>query len=248
MIRPSMPATVERSPPHSRPRAAARGRRPPSVDNRRLPWFIRRVRGHLAGVAPPVVTLIAEQARDPFRVLVSTLLSARTKDDVTARASARLFAVASTPAAIAALPARRIERLIFPVGFYRTKARNLRAACRLLVERFGGRVPDSIDALVELPGVGRKTANLVLIEGFRKPAICVDTHVHRITNRWGYVETGSPAETEIALRRALPRRYWLESNALLVSFGQHTCLPLSPLCSSCPVERRCPRIGVERWR
>jgi endonuclease-3 len=195
-----------------------------------------------------VVTLIAQQARDPFRVLVSTILSARTKDDTTARASARLFAVAADPASIAALPTRRLERLIFPVGFYRTKARNLRAACRLLLERFGGRVPATIEELVELPGVGRKTANLVLVEGFAEPAVCVDTHVHRITNVWGYVDTRTPAETEMALRRTLPRRYWLDWNRLLVSFGQHTCVPLSPRCSECPVEQRCPRLGVRRSR
>jgi endonuclease-3 len=218
------------------------------VDNRSLPWMVRRLRRHLRDVSPPVVTLIAQQRRDPFRVLVSTILSARTKDDVTARASARLFEVAADPRSVAALAPRRIERLIFPVGFYRTKARNLKAACRLLLERWGGEVPDSIEALVELPGVGRKTANLVLVEGFGEPAMCVDTHVHRITNRWGYVETATPAETERELRRVLPRRYWLEWNALLVSFGQHTCGPLSPRCSSCPVEPRCPRIGVARFR
>jgi len=230
--------------------AAKRPRRPrrQNLDNRGLPWFVRRLRAHLADKAPPVVTLIAQQAHDPFRVLVSTLLSARTKDDVTARASARLFAVAADPAAVAALAVRRLERLIFPVGFYRTKARHLREACRVLVDRFGGRVPDTIDALVELPGVGRKTANLVLVEGFGKPAICVDTHVHRIANLWGYVATRTPEETETALRRALPRRYWLDLNRLLVSFGQHTCVPLSPRCSRCPIEERCPRIGVVRCR
>jgi endonuclease-3 len=223
-------------------------RRPGGIDNRSLPWLVRRLRRHLRDVAPPVVTLIAQQARDPFRVLVSTLLSARTKDDVTARATARLLAVASDAESIAALPVRRIETLIFPVGFYRSKARHLKEACRLLVERWEGNVPDSIEALVELPGVGRKTANLVLIEGFEKPAMCVDTHVHRITNLWGYVETRTPAETELALRRVLPRRYWLDWNWLLVSFGQHTCVPVSPRCSICPVEERCPRIGVVRSR
>jgi endonuclease-3 len=222
--------------------------RPQRLDGRRLPGVVRLLRDHLHEVDPPVVTLIAQQARDPFRVLVSTILSARTKDDVTAAASARLFAVAPDAAAVAALPVRRLERLIFPVGFYRTKARNLKTACRTLVERYAGRVPDSIEELVELPGVGRKTANLVLIEGFGKPAICVDTHVHRICNLWGYVETRDPEETEMALRRVLPRRYWLDWNRLLVSFGQHTCVPLSPRCSSCPLEARCPRIGVARWR
>jgi endonuclease-3 len=213
-----------------------------------LNWLLPRLHQHLRGVVPPVVTLIAQQARDPFRVLVSTMLSARTKDDVTAAASARLFAVAADAAAVAALPVKRLERLIFPVGFYRTKARHLKAACRTLVERYGGRVPESIEALVELPGIGRKTANLVLIEGFAEPAMCVDTHVHRISNRWGLVATSSPEETEMALRRVLPRRYWLDWNRMLVSFGQHTCVPISPRCSTCPIEARCPRIGVERWR
>jgi endonuclease-3 len=232
--------------PPRRPNAGARVR--PHFDNRRLPGVIRRLREHLADIDPPVVTLIAQQASDPFRVLISTVLSARTRDDVTARASARLFAVAADAQSIAALPVRRLERLIFPVGFYRTKARHLKEASRVLVERWGGRVPDSIEDLVELPGVGRKTANLVLIEGFGKPAICVDTHVHRITNLWGYVETSTPDETEMALRRSLPRRYWLDLNRLLVSFGQHTCVPLSPRCSACPIEEHCPRIGVLRSR
>jgi len=230
------------------PQDAPKRARPARLDGRRLPWVVRRLREHLREVEPPVVTLIAQQAKDPFRVLISTILSARTKDDVTAAASARLFAVADTAAAVAALPVRRLERLIFPVGFYRTKARNLKAACRLLVERYDGRVPATIDELIELPGVGRKTANLVLVEGFAEPAMCVDTHVHRICNLWGLVATRNPEETEHALRRSLPRRYWLDWNRLLVSFGQHTCVPLSPRCSRCPIEGGCPRIGVVRFR
>lgn len=222
------------------------GSRP--VDNRRLPHFLRRVREEVEGVQVPVVSLIAEGTKDPFRVLVSTMLSARTKDDVTAAASRRLFAVAAEPAALARIPVGRLERLIFPVGFYRTKARNLRAAARDLLERFGGHVPETLEELVSLPGVGRKTANLVLGEGFGKPAICVDTHVHRITNLWGYVETATPEQTEMELRRKLPRRYWIEINRLLVSFGQHLCVPASPRCSQCPLESLCPRIGVARHR
>lgn len=221
---------------------------PRPVDNRRIGWFLRQVREHVAQVDPPVVSLIAQGARDPFRVLVSTLLSSRTRDEVTAEASSRLFALADDPQALARMSADRIARLIYPVGFYKTKARHLQAASRALLERFGGEVPATLDELVELPGVGRKTANLVLIEGFRKPAICVDTHVHRITNLWGYVETGGPQQTEQALREKLPRRYWLELNRLLVSFGQHTCVPLSPRCSECPLERPCPKIGVTRRR
>ena len=218
------------------------------VDNRRIGSFLDVVRRAVGNFEALVVSLIAQGSRDPFRVLVSTLLSARTKDDVTALASARLFARADTPAAISGLTEARLAKLIYPVGFYKTKAANLRRACRLLIDRFEGRVPDTIEELVELPGVGRKTANLVLIEGFRIPAICVDTHVHRITNLWGYVETSSPEETERDLRSKLPKRHWLDLNRLLVSFGQHTCVPTSPWCSRCPLEKRCPRIGVTRSR
>ena len=167
---------------------------------------------------------------------------------VTAGASARLFAVAGTADGIASLPASRIAELIYPVGFYKTKAGNLKKTCRVLLERFDAEVPRTIEELVELPGVGRKTANLVLIEGFRIPAMCVDTHVHRITNLWGYVDTEGPTQTEMELRAKLPPRHWLDLNRLLVSFGQHLCVPRSPWCSKCPLEKRCPRIGVERSR
>ena len=154
-----------------------------------------------------------------------------------------------TPAArFELLPAKRIERAIFPVGFYRTKARVLLGVCRDLLERFGGLVPDDIDRLLTLKGVGRKTANLVVTQGFNKPGICVDIHVHRISNRLGYVKTKNPTETETALRKRLPRRYWIGYNDLLVSFGQNICHPVSPRCSECPVRPRCARVGVTRWR
>jgi endonuclease-3 len=219
-----------------------------AVDNRRIGPMLRRVRAAVEGSAPPVVSLIAETDRNPFKVLISTILSSRTKDDVTAKASARLFAEASTPAKLARLRTDRIAKLIYPVGFYKTKAKSVRKTARELLDRFDGRVPDTIDELVTLPGVGRKTANLVLTEGFRKPAICVDTHVHRITNLWGYVDTKTPEETEMALREKLPRRYWIELNKLLVGFGQQICVPTSPFCTRCPVAERCPRIGVLRSR
>jgi endonuclease III len=219
-----------------------------AVDNRRLAVMLRRIRAALAGTAPPVVTLIAEAERDPFKVLISTILSARTKDETTAAAAARLFAVAPDAPRLALLPVSRIERLIYPVGFFRAKAANIRRAAELLRDLFAGTVPDTIDELVSLPGVGRKTANLVLTEGFRKPAICVDTHVHRITNIWGYVATGSPEETEWALRAKLPRSQWLDLNKTLVSFGQQICVPASPWCSRCPVADWCLRIGVGRHR
>lgn len=191
---------------------------------------------------------MAEQARDPFRVLIACLLSLRTKDETTGPASRRLFALADTPQAMLRLTPDQIERAIFPVGFYRTKARGLLRVCRELIERFGGAVPDTIDELLTLHGVGRKTANLVVTQGFNKPGICVDVHVHRISNRLGYVKTKTPAETEAALRATLPRRYWIGYNDLLVSFGQNVCLPVSPRCSRCPISATCPRVGVTRSR
>jgi endonuclease-3 len=197
----------------------------------------------------PVVTFIALQTGDPFRVLISCLLSLRTKDGTTGPASVRLFALADTPQAMLRLSAAEIEKAIYPVGFYRNKARAILDISRALIEQFGGKVPDELDELLTLNGVGRKTANLVMTQGFAKPGICVDTHVHRISNRWGYVRTRTPHDTESELRRILPRRYWIEYNDLLVAFGQTICQPVSPLCDSrCPVAHYCPRIGVVKHR
>lgn len=184
----------------------------------------------------------------PFRVLVACLLSLRTQDTTTGPAAARLFRLADTPAAMQRLAPRTIERAIFPVGFYRTKARALRRMCHDLLTRFGGRVPADLEALITLPGVGRKTANLVVTVAYGRPGICVDTHVHRITNRLGFVRTRTPDETEVALRVKLPRRYWIRLNDLLVAFGQNVCRPLSPHCSRCPVAAACRRVGVSRAR
>jgi endonuclease-3 len=213
---------------------------------------IGRVLGILKRVAPswnaPVVTLISTHSRDPFKTLTSCILSLRTKDAVTAHASRRMFALADTPQKMAEVDEDVLARAIFPVGFYRTKAKTLREIARQLIERFDGRVPDEIDQLLTLPGVGRKTANLVVGQAYGKPGICVDTHVHRITNRWGYVRTRTPEHTEIALRAKLPARFWLEINDLLVAFGQTICHPTSPHCSVCPVARYCPRIGVVHSR
>jgi endonuclease-3 len=210
--------------------------------------IIRTLRKRSASWRTTALAEIATQWHDPFRVLVACLLSLRTKDQTTGPAAARLFALADTPEAIQRLSPRTIERAIYPVGFYRTKARVLREISRDLLARFGGAVPDDIDALLTLKGVGRKTANLVVTQGFHKPGICVDVHVHRISNRWGYVQTGTPEETEMALRRRLPRRYWIGYNDLLVSFGQNICLPVSPRCSECPIRAGCPRRGVRRSR
>ena len=192
----------------------------------------------------PAVTLIAERHTDPFRVLIATVLSLRTQDDTTAQASRRLFARAATPQAMLRLRAPTIAKLIYPVGFYRTKAKSILSICRDLVDRYDGEVPCDLDALLTLHGVGRKTANLVLTLGFRAQGICVDTHVHRITNRWGYVRTKTPDDTEMALRKKLPARHWIEINDLLVAFGQQLCRPISPHCSRCPIDAYCPRRGV----
>ena len=196
----------------------------------------------------PTTLATVERSRDPFRVLVACVISLRTKDAVTAAASARLFAVASTPAAVAALPEEEIARLIFPAGFYRTKAKQIREIARRIAEEHDGRVPPDREALLAFPGVGRKTANLVLGLGFAIPAICVDTHVHRVSNRLGLVRTTTPAETEAALEQVLPERHWIDINDLLVTFGQNVCVPVSPFCSSCPLSLRCPRVGVTRSR
>ena len=196
----------------------------------------------------PVVGVVAKASRDPFQILISTVLSLRTKDQTTAEASARLFRLATTPQAMLAVSRRAIERAIYPVGFYRTKARHIHDICRDLLARYGGRVPDEIDELLTLKGVGRKTANLVVTLGFRKPGICVDVHVHRISNRWGYIRTKTPAQSEEALRRKLPPRHWIIYNDLLVPFGQNLCMPVSPRCSECKLARYCERVGVTKSR
>lgn len=209
---------------------------------------IRTLRRQAPSWRPTAVAEVAAEQPDPFRVLIACLLSLRTQDATTREASERLFRVADTPASMLRLSPARISRLIFPVGFYRTKARAIRQISRDLIERFGGAVPDEIDALLTLKGVGRKTANLVVTIGFAKPGICVDIHVHRISNRLGFVRTKSPDQTELALRAKLPRRYWIGYNDLLVAFGQNVCRPLSPHCSRCPVARWCRRVGVGRTR
>lgn len=214
-----------------------------------IPAILKIVRQEYKRFRTPYVTEVAEELkRSPFKVLISCLVSLRTRDDVTREASQRLFRLADTPSAMLTLSIAKIERAIYPAGFYRTKARTIIEISKELVERRSSKVPDTIEGLLELKGVGRKTANLVLTLGFGKPGICVDTHVHRITNRWGLVETGTPAETEYALRETLPRRYWIIINDLLVAYGQNVCGPLSPLCSACPISRWCERRNVKRSR
>ncbi len=218
------------------------------MTNRQIPTAIKILQREIRQWQVPIVGVVARQSRDPFQVLVSCLLSLRTKDETTAGASARLFRLATTPRGILRLPLRTIERVIYPVGFYRTKARTLQAISRDLLARFGGKVPATIEDLLTLKGVGRKTANLVVTLGHDGDGICVDTHVHRITNRWGYVKTKTPEQTEQVLRAQLPRRYWKIFNDLLVTYGQNLCKPISPWCSRCRLASYCDRMGVGRSR
>lgn len=196
----------------------------------------------------PLIEGMGDDDQTPFRILISTILSLRTKDTLTAVVAPRLFAVADTPEAMLALEEEQLAQLIYPVGFYRNKAKAIRQICAILLDQFGGHVPSDLDTLLTLPGVGRKTANLVLTAGFHSPGICVDTHVHRISNRWGYVQTKTPEQTEFALRDKLPPEYWLEINGLLVTLGQNICHPTSPRCSVCPLAAWCARVGVTRNR
>jgi len=206
----------------------------------KLRRFVRRFR--------PTTLAVVERERDPFRLLVACVISLRTRDAVTAEASARLFTRAPDARSLARLPEATIAELIRPAGFYRTKAKQIRRIAETVAARPDGQPPATRDELLELPGVGRKTANLVLGLGFGVPAICVDTHVHRIPNRWGWVRTKTPFESETALEALLPRRWWIPVNDLLVTFGQNVCQPVSPLCSGCPLGGDCHRVGVKKSR
>jgi endonuclease III len=213
----------------------------PSVDIRKIHSTLEK---EFARFRMPVVDIIELQTKDPFKVLVTTILSARTKDETTAAAAQRLFSSVKTMEDLGGVQQKKLEKLIFPVGFYRNKARLLKQLPGVLKQLYNGKIPGTVDELVKLPGVGRKTANLVVAIAFHKPAICVDVHVHRICNRLGYVKTKTPFETEMRLRDILPRDLWLTINSYLVSFGQHTCRPVNPRCDLCPIIRWCGRINV----
>ncbi len=206
--------------------------------------FLAALKKETARLKVPVVDLINVQTRSPFKVLVATILSARTKDEVTAAASERLFKIAPDAVALAGLSEKIIAEQIYPVGFYKSKAGYLAKLPKAL-NAFNGKVPERIEDLVTLPGVGRKTANLVRAVAFDKDAICVDTHVHRIMNIWGYVNTRTPLETETALRKKLPKKHWKEVNGILVAFGQGICRPVSPHCHRCIIHDKCPQKGVQ---
>ena len=195
----------------------------------------------------PVVGVIARK-KDPFRVLIATVLSLRTKDETTSKASKRLFALASTPESLIKLGEDAIAKAVYPVGFYKNKSKSIIGICKKLLSEYNGRVPDEIDELLKFKGVGRKTANLVVTLGYNKPGICVDIHVHRISNRLGYVKTKTPDETEFALLEKLPNKYWIRYNDLMVPYGQNLCRPVSPLCSKCPIYDYCDRVGVDKSR
>lgn len=196
----------------------------------------------------PIVTRIKKEDNDPFKILIGTILSLRTKDKTTDEASKRLFTAAKTPEEMAKLSTEEIQKLIYPVGFYKRKAQEIKEISEMLIEKYNGKVPNSLDKLLQIKGVGRKTANLVITEAFDQYGICVDTHVHRISNRLGWVKTKTPEQTEMALRKVLPKRYWKTINPILVTFGQNICKPVSPLCSSCPIASYCPKIGVKKFR
>jgi endonuclease-3 len=216
--------------------------------NEEIHAALRILRREVRQWQEPVVGVIAKESRDPFQILISCVLSLRTKDRTTAEASRRLFALASNPNSLVKLSLLKIQNAIYPVGFYRTKSRQIQAMSRRILDAYGGRVPDSIDELLTLPGVGRKTANLVVTVGYAKPGICVDIHVHRINNRWGYIRTKTPDQTEQALYQKLPAKYWMTYNDLLVPFGQNICQPVSPHCSRCKLTKYCDRVGVTRSR
>ncbi|HLC84483.1 MAG TPA: endonuclease III [Candidatus Nanoarchaeia archaeon] len=210
--------------------------------------IIKILRREVVHYKVPVVDLIQVQTKDPFKVLVATILSARTKDETTAVVCKRLFGKVGKLEDLEHVSEAELRELIYPVGFYKTKAKHLKELPALMKEEFDGNVPHEIDDLLKLPGVGRKTANLVRAVAFEKPAICVDVHVWRISNRLGYVRTKTPHETEIALRKKLPEKYWTTFNTMLVAFGQNICRPVSPKCSECPINQYCKKIGVTSTR
>ena len=218
------------------------------INPKDISQIIKILREEVKKYQLPIVSEIANQERNPYHVLISCLLSLRTKDEVTAEASRRLFALANSPSEMIKLSKDKIVKTIYPVGFYNTKARNIIDISKTLIEKYNSKVPDTIDELLKFKGVGRKTANLVVTVGYQKLGICVDTHVHRISNRLGFVKTKTPVETEFALREKLPRRYWIEYNDLLVTYGQNICKPISPHCSHCKINRYCDKVGVTKHR
>ncbi|HOI18899.1 MAG TPA: endonuclease III [Candidatus Woesearchaeota archaeon] len=218
------------------------------ISNKNISEVLDRIERSIKEFSIPVVTYFKNVSASPFQILISTILSLRTKDDVTKDASLRLFTLAKTPNEILRLSPEVIQKAIYPVGFYKNKTKSIIEISRILLEKYKGKVPNDLDELLLLPGVGRKTANLVLTEAFDIPAMCVDVHVHRISNRFGYIKTKDPLESEFALRKKLPIKHWNKYNLLLVTFGQNICKPISPYCSRCPINQECSRVGVQKSR
>lgn len=218
------------------------------IDNKQIFVVVRELKKALKGLPDPSVTLVGKRWKSAYLVLISCVMSLRTKDETTLPASERLFALAQTPEEMLKLNVSQIEKAIYPCGFYKTKAKNILRISQMIIDQFGGKVPDTIEELLTLPNVGRKTANLTITEGYGKLGICVDTHVHRISNRLGYVQTKTPDETEFALREKLPKKYWIDYNAQLVMWGQNVCKPISPLCSGCPINAICEKNNVGKSR
>ncbi|MCX7966052.1 MAG: endonuclease III [Syntrophorhabdaceae bacterium] len=206
--------------------------------------IVKTLKDYLKEKTPIITELAQKKNRDPFVVLVGTILSLRTRDETTEKAMERLFKKAMTPEDILKLTDEELERLIYPVGFYRNKTKTIKEVSKTIIEKYHGRVPDEIEELLKIKGIGRKTANLVITEGYGKPGICVDTHVHRISNRLGVIRTKNPHETEYTLRKILPKKYWIIYNSLLVTFGQNICKPISPHCTICPLNDICKKVGV----
>jgi endonuclease-3 len=218
------------------------------INNKNIAKVLDTVKNAVKKYGIPVLEKFNEMTRDPYWVLISCILSLRAKDETTEQVSRALYKAAPTPEKVLSMPLKRMEKIVYRSGFYRVKARNILGITRDILNRFTGRVPDNIEELLTIKGVGRKTANLVVTVAFKKPGICVDTHVHKICNRWGYVRTKTPDETEMRLREILPRKYWIKINMRLVLFGQNICLSVSPFCSGCPVAGFCPKIGVVVYR
>jgi len=210
--------------------------------------IIKKLRTYVRTLDVPIKKLESAIGDDPFRIMISIILSARTKDETTAAVTKRLFSIASTPSKIILLPETKLKKLIYPIGFYNVKAKNIKNVARIIHTQYNDTAPKTRAELLDLPGTGRKTANLVLSKAFNIPAICVDTHVHRIPNRWGYIRTKTPFETEMRLQKKLPKKYWIEFNYLLVAYGQSVCTPVSPRCSSCVIREYCKRVGVKKSR
>ena len=218
------------------------------INNNIIDVVLNKIKKAVSGYRAPVLERFSDEINDPYWVLIPCLLSLRAKDETTAVVAANLYKAAPTPQEILKLPLKRLEKIIFKSGFYHNKAKAIRETTAMLLNDFNGIVPDTVEELLKLPGVGRKTANLVVTVAYKKPGICVDTHVHKICSRWGYVRTKHADETEMKLREILPKKYWIKINYWLVLFGQNICLSVSPLCSKCPIEKMCPKTGVGKYR